>query len=175
MYERAGLLYGEDCRAKYVEITGELTTLRASVEKEGFTEAGFKFLKAVYGDEPGPTGFLLQHYFGSYVKEQQGGDPALQEQNRKRFLGRLDPEIESFERLGQLDLDRNGPLTEPMKDAQLLPDQQDLEKIMRYEAAIERQFERKLQQLVSWRREKRDGGEMEAPQGPAGGQDEGMQ
>jgi hypothetical protein len=59
-----------------------------------------------------------------------------------------------------------------MKDAQLLPGERDLEKIMRYEAALELQSERKLQQLVSWRREKREGGEMEAPQGAAGPQDE---
>jgi len=46
-----------------------------------------------------------------------------------------------------------------MKDAQLLPDQKDLEKIIRHEAALERQFERKVQRLVSWRRERGEGWE----------------
>jgi hypothetical protein len=160
--ENVGLTARNDCRAKYFEIVGELTTLRATIEKEGFTANGFKFLQTVYGKTPGPIGFLLQHYFSSHIKEREGGDTALQENNRRRFLERLDPEIESFKKLAQLEQERDGPLTEPMKDAQLLPSQQDLEKIMRYEAALERQFERKLQQLVSWRREKRESNEREA-------------
>jgi hypothetical protein len=39
----------------------------------------------------------------------------------------------------------------------------DLEKIIRYEAALELQFKRKLQQLVAWCREKAEGGEKETP------------
>ncbi len=39
-------------------------------------------------------------------------------------------------------------------DSQLIPSQEDLSKIMDYEAALEKQFERKLQQLVAWRRAK---------------------
>jgi hypothetical protein len=61
-----------------------------------------------------------------------------------------------------------------MKDSQLLPRQKDLEKIVRYEAALERQFERKLQQLVAWRREKGKSGEKQAAQGRAGGHAEVM-
>ena len=61
----------------------------------------------------------------------------------------------------QLTRERDEQLTEPRKDAQLLPRQKDVEKIMRYEAALERQFERKLQQLVAWRKENAQGGEKE--------------
>jgi len=159
MIGKVGLIGQDDCHLKYYEILGELKALRALVQREGFVASAVAFLDAVYGKTPGLNGFLLRVYFAKYQKEQEAGDGALQERNRGLFVKRLDPEIESFERLAQLNQERDERLTEPMKDAQLLPGQQDLEKIMRYEAALERQFERKLQQLVSWRREKREGGE----------------
>ena len=172
---KVGLIGQDDCPGKYYEILGELKTVRALVQREGFVAKGLEVLHAVYGETPALNGMVLQYYFLTYQKEQEGGDGALQERNRGWFVERLNPEIESFERLAQLNQERDERLTEPMKDAQLLLGQQDLEKIMRYEAALERQLERKLQQLVAWRREKREGGEREAPQGPAGGQDEGLQ
>jgi hypothetical protein len=43
----------------------------------------------------------------------------------------------------------------------LLPRQKDLEKIMRYEAALERQFERKLPQLIAWRKDRGESGKKE--------------
>jgi len=46
-------------------------------------------------------------------------------------------------------------------DSQLIPSQEDLRKIMDYEGALERQFERKLQQLVAWRRAKGEPGTSE--------------
>jgi hypothetical protein len=167
-----GLVGAEDCDSKYSVILEELTTLRVSVDEEGFTAKGLALLKTVYGERPGPIGLLLQYYFNKCLKEQEGADRATQDQNQHRFLARLDAEIESFHWLSHLDQEKNGPLTQPMKDAQLLPSERDLEKITRYEAALERLIERKLQQFVSWRREKREGGEREAPQGAAGLQDE---
>jgi hypothetical protein len=43
-------------------------------------------------------------------------------------------------------------------DSHLIPSQEDLKKIMDYEAALERKFERKLPQLVAWRRTKGEPG-----------------
>jgi len=39
-------------------------------------------------------------------------------------------------------------------DAQLIPSEKDMEQILRYGTLLERQFERKVQELVAWRREK---------------------
>jgi hypothetical protein len=114
-----------------------------------------------------------EEYFRQKLSELEAR--SVEEMAPQLFAILLDQQIEFFEGLDRPFRERSEQLTEPMKDAQLLPRRKDLEKIMRYEAALERQFERKLQQLVSWRREKRDGGEMEAPQGAAGGQDGGMQ
>ena len=84
------------------------------------------------------------------------------------FVRQLDSEIESFERLAELTRERDERLTDPMKEAQLLPHQEDMEKIMRSEAALEPQFERKLQQWVAWRREKGEGGRNKGPKHRAG-------
>ena len=46
------------------------------------------------------------------------------------------------------------PLPQAVKESELIPAEDDRERILRYETALERQFERKLQQLVAWRREK---------------------
>ena len=117
-------------------------------------------------------GYPLLKVFTKLYTKQEAEDLTAQDSDRQAFLLHLETEIMHFEKLFRLTTEGVKPLTEPMKDAQLLPGQKDLRKIMRYEAALERQFEHKLQQLVAWRREKGAGGEKEAAQGPAGGQDE---
>ena len=72
--------------------------------------------------------------------------------NREKFLGQLDAEIASFEDLRKLHEKNETDVAGPLADAQLLPSAEDLDNILRYETTIERHFERKLQQLVSWRR-----------------------
>ena len=52
-------------------------------------------------------------------------------------------------------------VTELLMASHLIPSQEDLSKIMDYEAALERQFERKLQQLLAWRRAKGEPGTSE--------------
>ena len=64
------------------------------------------------------------------------------------------------------------PLPQAVKDSQLIPAEEDMERILRYETALERQFERKLQQLVAWRREKKEGMDKSISKQRAGGHDE---
>jgi hypothetical protein len=47
---------------------------------------------------------------------------------------------------------RTAPLPEPILDSLLLPPVDELDKIMRYEAHLDRQFQELLQRLMSWRR-----------------------
>jgi Asp-tRNA(Asn)/Glu-tRNA(Gln) amidotransferase C subunit len=119
-------------------------------------------------------GYPLLKVFTKLYTKQEAEDLTAQDSDRQAFLLHLETEIMHFEKLFRLTTEGVKPLTEPMKDAQLLPRQKDLEKIVRYEAALELQFERKLQQLVAWRREKGEGGEKEAPQPREGGHDEAM-
>jgi hypothetical protein len=55
-------------------------------------------------------------------------------------------------------------VTEPPKDTLLIPSKEDLDMIMRYETALERQFARKVQQLVAWRRAKGEDSPWEIPE-----------
>jgi hypothetical protein len=158
--------------SEYLKSFGMLRRLREEIQTEGFVERGLRALLFVYGDTLAltATGYPLRKAFEELHKEQKAGNIAAYEGERKQFLSELEHEIEHFSRLYLLDNERSGgELTEPMRDAQLVPRQKDLEKIVRYEASLERLFERKLQQLVAWRREKAKGGEKEAPgSGPSG-------
>jgi hypothetical protein len=84
------------------------------------------------------------------------------ERFRRPFFEILAREIASFRKLAELHKARGVKVTEALTDSQLIPSQEDLKKIMDYEAALERQFERKVQQLVAWRRSK---GEVSATDG----------
>lgn len=161
-----------DSPNKYLQILEALKDLRELVTSEGFQEDGLKILDVVYGGKPGLAALMLKASFESCRKQQEAGDADVQRMIRESFMEKLDAEIEAFQRLARLTEENNERLTEPMKDAQLLPCQEDLDKIMRYEAALERQFERKLQQLVAWRREKEEGIDKATSKRRAGSQDE---
>lgn len=156
-----GLSGIQDSPANYRRVLDDLRLLRDQVKTEGFRKEGLQILEMIYGSSGGVEGFFLKAHFKAYLelqeKQEQIEDEEAQRMRRMMFLARLDSEISSFEKLCQLALERNVNPTDSMKDAQLLPSQEDLEKIMRYETHLERQFERKLQQLVSWRRLDREG------------------
>jgi hypothetical protein len=139
------------------EIIDLLELLKDSVETEGFGEKDCWPLKVVYGEKPSYTG---RHLTELYYKAPQWvrGDPVKYSEEveafRRPFFETLAREIASFRKLAELHNARDVKVTEPLMDSQLIPSQEDLRKIMDYEAALERQFERKLQQLVAWRRSK---------------------
>ncbi|MGO8734943.1 MAG: hypothetical protein ACLQVM_19365 [Terriglobia bacterium] len=118
-------------------------------------------LKAVYGEKPSYTGRHLTGMFNrgrEGAKDESGKDSGEVEGTRRVFLETLTREIASYRKLGQLHHAKDVEVTEPLLDSQLIPSQEDLGKIMDYEAALEKQFERKLQQLVAWRRAKGEPG-----------------
>lgn len=141
---RYGVSALADSPYKFLQILEILKVLRFSVEAEGFQEGGLNFLNAVYGPNPGLAAVLLKAEFETCRKQQYTEDATVQKTNRDSFLKELDAEIASFGKLALLSLERDAKLTEPMKYAKLLPSQEDLDKIMPYEAALERQFKEKL-------------------------------
>ncbi len=114
-------------------------------------------LKAVYGEKPSYTGRYLTSMFNrgrEGAKDESGKDTGEVEGTRRVFLETLTREIASYRKLAELHHAKDVEVTEPLMDSQPIPSQEDLSGIMAYEAALERQFERKLQQLVAWRRAK---------------------
>jgi hypothetical protein len=138
------------------EIINLLEILKNSVETEGFAEEDSWPLKTVYGEKPGSTGRYLMELFGNaqWVKEESVKYSPEIEVVRRPFLDTLTKEIAFFRKLAELYDAENQKINEALINSQLILAEEDLRKIMDYEAALERQFERKLQQLVAWRRSK---------------------
>jgi hypothetical protein len=146
------------------QITECLEVLEHLVETEGFREEDSWMLKVVYGEKPSYTGRYLTGLFDrgrEGAKDGSGKESGEVEGTRRVFLETLSREIASFRKLAELHHAKDVEVTEPLMDSQLIPSQEDLKKIMDYEAALERQFERKLQQLVAWRRAKGEPGTRE--------------
>jgi len=144
----------------FAQIIESLEVLKQSVETNGFREKDSQFLQVVYGQKPSYTGRYLTILFDTGregAKDESGKDREKAETNRRIFLEALTKEIASFRKLAELHYAKDVEVTEPLMDSHLIPSQKDLSKIMEYETALERQFERKLQQLVAWRRAKGEG------------------
>jgi len=145
---------------------------------KGFDEAGRERLKTFYGPQPGLAGSTLLTRYEEYLREEARADATERARNRDSFLQALNGEVSFYFRLDNLmrraenegrkkaaggprDRSRQpqgGPDSElhiegTANSARILLGE-DLDKVMRYEAHLERQFERKLQQLVAWRRAK---------------------
>ena len=139
------------------QIIDLLEALKHSVEIEYFDKEDSRPLELVYGENPGYMGKYLAELFYSamqWVKDETVKYSEKIEMPRRLILQTLTREIASFRKLGKLYDARDVKVTQPLIDSQLIPSQDDLRKIMDYEAGLERQFERKLQQLVAWRRSK---------------------
>jgi len=156
--EEWGLSATPESRLKYSRVLELLRDLRAMAESEDLQDSGLEILQTVYGEDPGQVGAALENLYESCQEEDDTEDAATQPENRRLFLEKLDEEIRCFSRLAELHEASEVQLAESMQDALLLPDREDLDLILRYETAVERQFERKLQQLVAWRSEKAERG-----------------
>src|ERR1019366_3222034 len=121
------------------EITKFLEVLEHLVETEGFREEDSWMLKVVYGEKPSYTGRYLTGMFKRSwegAKVESGKDPGEVESTRRVFLESLGREITSFRKLAELHHAKDVAVTEPLMDSQLIPSQEDLRKIMDYEAAL---------------------------------------
>jgi hypothetical protein len=163
-YPKMGLVSLGPSAENIAEIIDLLEDLKHSVETEGFAEGEFWRVQAVYGEKPSYTGGYLMDLFDRAPKWVKG-DPVRYSEEvevfRRPILKTLTREIAFFKKLADLHNASDEKVTEALMDGQLIPSQEDLRKIMDYEAALERQFERKLQQLVAWRRSKGEVGATE--------------
>ncbi len=156
-----GIAGMENSRFKYAEMLEKLRALSLGVQSSGFEETGRSILDWVYGPTRGLAGSLLKRRFERYAKEQGTAEPEQQARNREDFLKDLGEEIGCYERLESVYHAMEKYLAQPMTEAQLLLANDQLQKVMRYETALENRFERKLGQLAAWRmmRERRRQGE----------------
>lgn len=135
------------------EVVGVLRLIRITVELGRFREDR-NLVNLVYGKEKGLEACVVVDLFEKCCAHPASGRSEKQDAERRRLLEKLDAHIEHFQKLGQLFAARDSEVTPCREEAQLMPKQEDLDKVVRYETHLERQFERKLQQLVAWKRAK---------------------
>jgi hypothetical protein len=145
----------------------------------GFDETGLQTLKTLYGPNPAVGGTTVLARYAEYLK-QDLADETSRRAKREQFLMDLDKELVYYFRLSgfitgvrtaerekvtsafrggkgrarSLSDDRLQATLRRSED-EVMPGEV-LDRIIRYESHLERQFERKLQQFVAWRRAKRE-------------------
>lgn len=160
MIHYCGLSGVSESGEKYLQILRVLFSLVEKVQKEGLCPEGLKMLETVYGSNPGVTGLGLISEYKTHL-EGRGEDSQPQSDEERKaarsFVENLQHEIEAFlQHAKAIKLAQDSPLPESIKDAQLIPSREDMERILRYEVMLQREFERELRQLLDWRSRKRD-------------------
>jgi hypothetical protein len=152
---------------KYMQIGHLLMSLYSMVKKEGFTPEGMKILTTVYGEYPSVAGTGLISQFkreleastkkdttdpeGEAVPQDKAGDEAGMT-GRAYFLKMLLHEATKNQSWLQAQAAlKTIPLPASVSDALLTLPEDDSQRIMKYEAMLQREFERGQKQLLDWR------------------------
>src|SRR5271157_128546 len=146
-----------DSKYKFERTIVFLRGLRATVEMEGFTELGSKCLRVVFGEHPGLSASELVMAYKAGIKTEAEGDEESQQAARRSFLTALTEEIAAYQKLEALYREGAIEIPEATRDAELLPTDNDLDKILRQERMLELEYQLKLEQWSGWRRGKATG------------------
>ena len=149
-----GLLNSPDCPAKFAHILQTLDTVRTNHVLNGFSGDDSRTFDLIFGVDASCLGINLVSAYETCRRDFEKQPQLTQEYRSEYFLKALDEEIRYFEKEFQLYLQREVQVPGEMSDAQLLPPSEDLDRIIRYEAHLERLIEHKKQQLYERRREK---------------------
>jgi len=149
-----GLLSSPDCPAKFIHILETLDTVRTHHLLNGFRGDDPRSFDLIFGVDASCLGISLVCTYETCRRDFEKQSQSTQEYRSQYFLKALDEEISYFEKEFQLYLQREVQVPAEMSDAQLLPPTEDLDRIIRYEAHLERLIEHKQQQLCERRREK---------------------
>ncbi len=155
----SGLVALPDSSPKFNLILQCLRAAQEAVAREGFGEEGIKRLEAVYGPDPGLAGAVLLTGYRQGQETAAGGtDEAAQEASgRQAFLASVGAEIACFEKLLELHETTAVSLAAAEAGAQNALSGNDTQRFTRYEAFLDRQFERLVKQFNEWRGAHSDG------------------
>jgi len=138
-------------RSRFTTLVKFLKALRAAVASEGFQGASLKLLESVSESEAAATTALVAASF-EHARVETAKNCSGQEEHSKNFLTWLDTEIAAFEGLDQLDHAAEAELSGYAFDARLLLPDRELEKIHRYQADTQRDFDNAFKRLMEWRK-----------------------
>jgi len=124
-----------------------LRDIRESVESEGeLSEAAIEQMKI--GDKPNPIMSQLKKFRAAFLENPQGlKAPALRLKHKEEVLAYIDTQSEKIWQREEECEEKETIGQEAREAAAVLPSQQTLEKIMRYEGALLRQRDRAMNQL----------------------------
>ena len=133
-------------------LTDCLREVRAQVEKDGeLTEAAIQ--KFQYHDKPNRFSEELEKLRLRLSQNSNGADEATRrEENKKQALAYIDRELTTVRWLQNKCAKREAAEEEARQAAAVLPAPEVLDKIMRYESTLQRQFYRALAQLERMQR-----------------------
>jgi hypothetical protein len=155
-FDRAGAAAARYGHSIKVYDPGEISQDGAGGGRErrlprGALEAARKRLGVRGNRNHPPSGASREH-----ARAETAQNRSAQEQRSENFLAWLDTEIAAFEELDQLDHAAEAELLAYAFDARLLLPDNELEKIRRYQAHTERQFDSTFKPLMEWRKLQED-------------------
>jgi hypothetical protein len=138
-------------RSKFATLVKFLKTVQAAVTSDGFQGESLKLLESVSESEvPATTAVVPVNSQSAAVETAK--NRSAQERSNQNFLTWLSAEITAFEELEKLDRAAEAELSGYAFDARLLLPDNELEKIRRYQADTERQFDSAFKRLMEWRK-----------------------
>lgn len=149
----SGLVALPDSPAKFNLILQCLRAAQEAVRREGFGDEGLRRFEAVYGPDPGLAGAIL---LANYRQFREAGQEAVEDaspdtSSRQVFLDMLAAEIACFEKLLELHETGTVDVAQAQAEGQNALSESDTRRFTRYEAFLDRQFERLVKQFNEWR------------------------
>jgi len=137
--------------SRFATLVKLLKAVRGAVASEGLQGESLKLLKSVSESEVTATTLLVAANC-ERARTETAHNRSVEEGHSENFLAWLETEIAAFEELDQLDHAAEAELSGYAFDARLLLPDKELEKIRRYQAHTERQFDSAFKRLMEWRR-----------------------
>jgi hypothetical protein len=142
-----------DSPEKFRMILSALQCLRDAVVEDRMDESAWNWFGIIYGKAPGLIAASIEIEFKCLQELPEEADAETREWAKQALIVRLEDELNNWKQLMEIYREEELGLTASRSDADLLPPADDLDKIIRYEAHLEDQIERKLKQFYGRRRE----------------------
>jgi hypothetical protein len=142
-----------DSASKFRHVLNTLGTVRDMIQDGNYDKDTLTAFTGLYGKMPGYEEVKLKIRFEEMLKERANGKLGLVELSKNKLLAELDKEIANYEQLRALYEEEHLEESPLRQDAELLPPREELDDVIRYEAHLESQIERKLRQFYARRRE----------------------
>lgn len=148
------LLLKPESSEKYRTVLNTLVKFREAIRANNLQEDLEGYLTSLYGKPPSSTGAELLEACKSVRDAHAQGEGEEFQRRCQSLLQAIETEIAYFQKRLERQLEIDTAFAVLGREAPLLPLEDDNSRFLRYEVQLERLYERKLQQFVSWRKAK---------------------